>query len=608
MKVMEEAGVEAAGAGIEPAQLFSATRKLMLSIPFQIFCILGIVNVALANVNPPSSESLRDTCLNQDSKTALEACEQLLIDDPRNLPLIIKKSDLLTGKKLYEDAILFMQLAAKYFPNSEKVDHDLKQLISLNKEKQWAQNRKKDSQADTSTVDLSKDYQLNRIRCLRLTGMKALDACDAAIETNSNDHMLYKARGKILEELGRTEEATKDYKLWVKLNPENYKEKELVENKVVERSSPEITNDASADTVKIKREDTPLPIQAGPPVEKQDSIASIDTSSTQSQKQDQSIQESEVAETEAVQEVSLETPQVPGSPQGIVEKLYTLLKLHENNLISKDEYERRREAILDSVVSVPEKEPKKRDGSNTVDATILGNYHALVIGEQNYQFLPKLRAAAKDAEVVSKVLEVRYGFKVNTLIDATRRDILLALSEYRSSLTNEDNLLIYYAGHGWLDEQADSGYWLPIEAVELNQVDWISMGTLTSAVRALEAKHVLIVADSCFSGKLARGLHISQRTEDYFTRIAKKRTRVVLTSGGLEPVLDGGGRDGHSVFASTFIEVLKDNTELIDGSTLFTRIRRPVMLKAQQVPEYSDIRMAGHEGGDFIFFPLTIEN
>lgn len=34
--------------------------------------------------------------------------------------------------------------------------------------------------------------------------------------------------------------------------------------------------------------------------------------------------------------------------------------------------------------------------------------------------------------------------------------------------------------------------------------------------------------------------------------MAKKRARVVLTSGGLEPVEDGGG-GGHSVFAKHFL-------------------------------------------------------
>ncbi|MDP7667219.1 MAG: hypothetical protein QF738_04055 [Rhodospirillales bacterium] len=30
-------------------------------------------------------------------------------------------------------------------------------------------------------------------------------------------------------------------------------------------------------------------------------------------------------------------------------------------------------------------------------------------------------------------------------------------------------------------------------------------------------------------------------------------------------------------------------------------IRRPVMLAADQTPEYADIRKAGHDGGDFLF-------
>ena len=72
--------------------------------------------------------------------------------------------------------------------------------------------------------------------------------------------------------------------------------------------------------------------------------------------------------------------------------------------------------------------------------------------------------------------------------------------------------------------------------------------------------------------------------------MAKKRTRVVLTSGGLEPVLDSGGAGGHSVFASAFLKALKNNSEIMDGTTLFTQVRRPVMLNASQTPEYADIK------------------
>ncbi len=75
----------------------------------------------------------------------------------------------------------------------------------------------------------------------------------------------------------------------------------------------------------------------------------------------------------------------------------------------------------------------------------------------------------------------------------------------------------------------------------------------------------------------------------------------MLASGGLEPVVDRGGRDNHSVFASAFTSALKENRGVMDGTQLFSKIRRPVMLNADQTPEYSDIRKAGHEGGEFLF-------
>jgi hypothetical protein len=230
-----------------------------------------------------------------------------------------------------------------------------------------------------------------------------------------------------------------------------------------------------------------------------------------------------------------------------------------------------------------------------------GTYHALVIGNNEYRFLPKLQTAINDAAEVGDVLKHSYGFEVTVLTDASRADILLALESLREQLTAQDNLLIYYAGHGWLDEDADEGYWLPVDAQRDNSVNWVSNSSVTSTLKAIAAKHVLVVADSCYSGKLARGLHIVKRTPDYLVRISQKRVRTVLCSGGLEPVIDTGGKGGHSVFAAQFIDALKENRDVILGSELFTKIRRPVMLSADQSPEYADIRKAGHEGGDFLF-------
>ncbi len=110
----------------------------------------------------------------------------------------------------------------------------------------------------------------------------------------------------------------------------------------------------------------------------------------------------------------------------------------------------------------------------------------------------------------------------------------------------------------------------------------------------------MVVADSCYSGTLIRGAPVGLRGGDYWRRMAKKQARVALTSGGLEPVEDIGG-GGHSPFARVFIATLKKNDAIMDGTTLFNEVRRPVMLSANQTPEYSDVRNAGHDGGDFLF-------
>jgi len=249
----------------------------------------------------------------------------------------------------------------------------------------------------------------------------------------------------------------------------------------------------------------------------------------------------------------------------------------------------------------PPTPPVVAGGDGLPDGTDLGRYYALVIGNNEYRYLPKLHTAVNDSKAVAAILRDHYGYSVTRLENATRADILRGLSEYRRTLGPDDNLLIYYAGHGWLDAEADRGYWLPVDATDKDPVYWVDNGSVTSAVRAMQAKHVLVIADSCYSGKLTRGIHIATRSPGYMERLATRRARVVMTSGGIEPVMDSGGAGEHSVFASAFLQVLEENAGVLEGHELFARLRRPVALNSDQVPEYADIRKAGHDGGDFLF-------
>jgi len=234
-----------------------------------------------------------------------------------------------------------------------------------------------------------------------------------------------------------------------------------------------------------------------------------------------------------------------------------------------------------------------------------GDYHAIVIGNNNYDELADLKSASDDAKAVAQLLKSQYGFKVRLLIDARREDVIGALSKIRAKLSTNDNLLIYYAGHGVLDEYAEEGYWLPVNAKKDDPTNWISNGDITNMVRAIRAKHVMVVSDSCFSGTLVRAasakLETAQARSAWIERMNSKRSRTALVSGGLEPVIDSGGGAKHSVFAKAFMDTLRENTGVLDGQRLFAAVGRPVALESDQTPQYSDIRRSGHDGGDFLF-------
>ena len=151
-----------------------------------------------------------------------------------------------------------------------------------------------------------------------------------------------------------------------------------------------------------------------------------------------------------------------------------------------------------------------------------------------------------------------------------------------------------------MDEGANKGYWPPVDAGLDDSSNWILNDMLIAQLKAMQAKHVMVISDSCFSGTITRGLKMEQRTPDWIDRMVKKRARTALTSGGLEPVLDSGG-GGHSVFAKAFIAVLEENTDVVTAAQLFSQLRPKVMVNSPQTPEYGNIHQAGHDGGDFLF-------
>ena len=245
-----------------------------------------------------------------------------------------------------------------------------------------------------------------------------------------------------------------------------------------------------------------------------------------------------------------------------------------------------------------------------------GTYHAILIGNANYEDpnWPDLDTPHNDVKRVDEILRTRYGFQTTVLLDAKRDEILAAIEDAGARLGEKDNLLIYYAGHGKYSDDAKTGFWEPVDSITYAYRNSIPAQQINFFLSTIKVKKVLVVSDSCYSGAFARNMveqldpsvEAKQREKFYMIQAAKK-SRVVMTAGGLKPVADGIG-NGHSLFASAFINALTDNDDVTLARNLFGRIRKVVVDSAlavnlDQEPVFADMVHSGHEGGDFIFVP-----
>lgn len=293
---------------------------------------------------------------------------------------------------------------------------------------------------------------------------------------------------------------------------------------------------------------------------------------------------------------------------------------------AKLEQQQRAEAArLATLPSQQTREPVARDPLKPLDAAVeprlvkgvdFGRYYALIIGNQNYQILESLQTPRTDAERTAQLLRDKYGFTVQMVEDANDVTMLRALNELNRVLRANDNLLIYYAGHGTRLKTGavEAGYWLPVNA-ERPPIDtfWVPNEQITAHLARLPARRVLVVADSCYAGLLSSDPNMNifgtenQLGAEYVKFKLAKRSRLLLASGGDQPVLDQGGQ-GNSVFARAFLDVLSANQGVLPTPTLFTRVQARVKIGAArsnftQVPEFKAIKSAGHEMGDFFFVP-----
>lgn len=248
------------------------------------------------------------------------------------------------------------------------------------------------------------------------------------------------------------------------------------------------------------------------------------------------------------------------------------------------------------------------------DKLYKGSY-ALVIGVSEYvggwDSLPGVKS---DVEAVKNVFE-KHGFQVVTLSSTkpTRAELITAIQQFIDDYgyEYENRLVIYFAGHGHTepspDGRDDIGYLVPADA-PLPSKDLlgfkrkaVSMDVMRSYAVQIQAKHVMFLFDSCFSGKLvSRGnIVIPPRIVEEM----KLPVRQFITAGAAHQTVPD-----ESVFRKFFERGLlegkadRNGDGFILGSELGDYLKDNVIKYGNgQTPQYGKIRDANLDRGDFIF-------
>ena len=234
--------------------------------------------------------------------------------------------------------------------------------------------------------------------------------------------------------------------------------------------------------------------------------------------------------------------------------------------------------------------------------------HLLLIGIDEYQTLPTLENAVKDALDISNILTQRYSFSkknIYQIIDkaATGEKIESTLMQLTQELSKEDNLLIYFSGHGIFDEQLEEGYWLPCDAIANKKSTFISNANLVTYLNAIKTHHTVVISDSCFSGSL---LSKSRGTKSHISENFKFPSRWILTSGRKEEPVSDGRPGSNSPFTKSLLKNLIERDSPVGLKELSVLIEKDLSTVASQNPLCGHLDIKGNDWGEFVFIPKGI--
>jgi hypothetical protein len=233
--------------------------------------------------------------------------------------------------------------------------------------------------------------------------------------------------------------------------------------------------------------------------------------------------------------------------------------------------------------------------------SVQDRFRALLIAINDYQDpnIVSLTEPIKDATLLKEVLVERFTFKeenITFLKNPSYEEIIIAFENLSREIGPGDLLLIFYAGHGYYNEQANIGYWLPSDALKSNTARWFRNSALVENIGAINSKHTLLISDACFGGSIFRTRSAFNNASVDIANLLRRSSRKAMTSGSLTTVPD------KSVFMRYLLKTLSEYpNKYLTSEDLFDEIRLGMRNNSATRPLFGEIQNVGDEGGNFVF-------
>jgi uncharacterized caspase-like protein len=240
-------------------------------------------------------------------------------------------------------------------------------------------------------------------------------------------------------------------------------------------------------------------------------------------------------------------------------------------------------------------------------ASYSGSY-ALLIGESRYtNGWSNLESIPGELQQVEKILKLQ-GFNVEKSFNLNNEQLKKRFDTFINQYGFDENnrLLFFYSGHG--HTRNDKGYIVPVDAANPNFDEKaflqkaVGMNQILTWSRRIEAKHVLFLFDSCFSGTVFKAKNLPKIPLRQITQAAQLPVRQFITAGSANETVPA-----KSVFAPVFVDALRygfgdtNKDGYVTGQELGLYLWNKVPKHTEQTPQYGKIKDYELSRGDFVF-------